>query len=35
MSWIKTTAAYFKSPDGAVIEVRTSHIAEVIENPLR
>lgn len=33
MSWIKTTAAYFISPDGEVIEVRTSHIAEVIGNP--
>ncbi|HMK37601.1 MAG TPA: hypothetical protein VK463_21190 [Desulfomonilaceae bacterium] len=33
MNWMKTTAAYFISPHGEVIEVRTSHIAEVIGNP--
>lgn len=33
MGWIKTTAAYFISPAGEIIDVRTSHIAEVIGNP--
>ena len=33
MSWIRTTAAYFLSREGDVVEVRTSHIAAVIENP--